>query len=132
LNAGVIDIVATDHAPHTEADKNCEFAQAAFGISGLETALGSLVGLILRSELTLNNLIASLTYGPAHVLGFEKLARWKWAPRRTSASSTCTGNGWWTRRNSLPGKNTPLAGQKLNGKVMATIAGAGRFTWTRR
>ncbi len=45
LREDIIDIIATDHAPHTEADKQCEFGLAPFGISGLETALGSLMSL---------------------------------------------------------------------------------------
>ena len=46
LKENVIDIIATDHAPHTEADKQREFGLAAFGISGFETALGSLMSLV--------------------------------------------------------------------------------------
>jgi dihydroorotase len=122
LNDGVIDIVATDHAPHTAADKNCDFAQAAFGISGFETALGSLVGLVLKSELTLNNLIAALTVGPAHVLGYEKLGTLEvGAPADVCIFDL---HKEWvvdTARFASKGKNTPLAGQKLNGKVMATF-----------
>jgi dihydroorotase len=122
LNDGAIDIVATDHAPHTEADKNCEFTQAAFGISGFETALGSLVGLVFKSELTLNNLIAALTVGPAHVLGYEKLGTLEvGAPADVCLFDL---HKEWvvdTAKFASKGKNTPLAGQKLKGKVMATF-----------
>ncbi len=122
LNDGVIDIIATDHAPHTEADKNCEFTQAAFGISGFETALGSLVGLILKSDLTLNNLIAALTYGPAHVLGYEKLGTLE----EDAPADICIFDlhkEWVvdTAKFASRGKNTPLVGQTLRGKVMATF-----------
>ncbi|GAI11513.1 unnamed protein product, partial [marine sediment metagenome] len=51
LNDNTIDIIATDHAPHAEADKLCEFALAPFGISGFETALGSLVSLVHDGQL---------------------------------------------------------------------------------
>ncbi len=122
LNDGVIDIVATDHAPHTEADKNCEFTQAAFGISGFETALGSLVGLVFKSELSLNNLIAALTVGPAHVLGYEKLGTLEvGAPADICIFDL---HKEWvvdTAKFASKGKNTPLAGQTLKGKVMATL-----------
>jgi dihydroorotase len=122
LNDGVIDIVATDHAPHTKADKNCEFAQAAFGISGLETALGSLVGLILNSELSLNNMIASLTVGPARVLGYQKLGTLETG----APADICVFDlhkEWVvdTDKFASKGKNTPLGGRTLKGKVMATI-----------
>ena len=52
LNEGVIDIIATDHAPHTERDKQREFALAPFGISGFETALGSLMGWCITDSLS--------------------------------------------------------------------------------
>jgi dihydroorotase len=122
LNDSVIDIVATDHAPHTAADKECDFTQAAFGISGLETALGSLVGLIFTSELSLNTLIAALTVGPARILGYEKLGTLE-----TGAPADITifdlHKEWVvdTEKFSSRGKNTPLAGQTLKGKVMATL-----------
>jgi dihydroorotase len=122
LNDSVIDIVATDHAPHTKADKDCEFKQAAFGISGFETALGSLAGLVLRSELSLNNMIAALTVGPARVLGYEKLGTLEiGAPADVCIFDL---HREWvvdTEKLASKGKNTPLAGQKLKGKVMATI-----------
>jgi dihydroorotase len=122
LNDSVIDIVATDHAPHTAADKDCDFTQAAFGISGLETALGSLVSLILNSELSLNNMIAALTLGPAHVLGYEKLGTLETG----APADICIFDlhkEWTvdTSKFASKGKNTPLNGQKLKGKVMATI-----------
>src|SRR5690242_14005297 len=46
LRDGTIDAIATDHAPHTTVDKHCEYADAAFGISGFETALASLLALV--------------------------------------------------------------------------------------
>ncbi len=122
LNDGVIDIVATDHAPHTTADKNCEFTQAAFGISGFETALGSLAGLILNSELSLNTLIAALTVGPARILGYEKLGTLEvGAPADVTIFDL---HKEWvvdTTQFASKGKNTPLDGQTLKGKVMATL-----------
>jgi dihydroorotase len=122
LNGGVIDIVATDHAPHTKADKACVFSQAAFGISGFETALGSLVGLILRSELSLNNMIAALTVGPARVLGYKKLGTLEiGAPADICIFDL---HKEWvvdTDKFASKGKNTPLAGQTFKGKVIATI-----------
>jgi dihydroorotase len=122
LNDSVIDIVATDHAPHTKADKDGEFTQAAFGISGLETALGSLAGLILKSELSLNNMIAALTVGPARVLGYAKLGTLETG----APADICIFDlhKEWTvgvEKFASKGKNTPLNGQTLKGKVMSTI-----------
>jgi dihydroorotase len=122
LNDSVIDIIATDHAPHTKADKACIFSQAAFGISGFETALGSLAGLILKSELTLNNMIAALTVGPAHVLGYAKLGTLETG----APADICIFDlhKEWTvdvEKFASKGKNSPLNGQTLKGKVMSTI-----------
>ncbi len=122
LNDSVIDIVATDHAPHTATDKDVEFTQAAFGISGLETALGSLVGLILKSELSLNNMITALTVGPARVLGYEKLGTLETG----APADVCLFDlhkEWVVEPEKFAskGKNTPLAGRTLRGKVMATF-----------
>ena len=129
LNDGVIDIVATDHAPHTAADKKCIFSQAAFGISGLETALGSLVELIFKSELSLNTMIAALTMGPARVLGYEKLGTLETG----APADVCIFDlhKEWTvdpEKFASKGKNTPLAGRTLRGKVMATFY-AGRVAY---
>jgi dihydroorotase len=122
LNDAVIDIVATDHAPHTKADKACIFSKAAFGISGLETALGSLTGLIMNSELTLMNMVAALTMGPAHVLGYQKLGTLE----TEAPADVCIFDlhkEWQvdTEKFASKGKNTPLAGQTLKGKVMGTF-----------
>ncbi len=122
LNDGVIDIVATDHAPHAAADKKCVFSRAAFGISGLETALGSLVGLIFTSELSLNTLIAALTMGPARVLGYQKLGTLETgAPADICIFDLHKEWAVDPERFASKGKNTPLAGRTLRGKVMATF-----------
>ncbi|MCK4863342.1 MAG: dihydroorotase [Dehalococcoidales bacterium] len=122
LNDGVIDIVATDHAPHTASDKDCEFTQAAFGISGFETALGNLAGLILNSELSLNTLVAALTIGPARILGYEKLGTLEvGAPADVTIFDLH--REWVVDAAQFVsrGKNTPLDGQTLKGKVMVTL-----------
>jgi dihydroorotase len=119
---GVIDIIATDHAPHAAALKDCDFTRAAFGISGLETALGSLVGLIHESNLSVNILIEALTVTPARVLGYEKLGTLE-----TGAPADVTifdlHKEWMVDPAKFisKGKNTPLAGRTLKGKVMGTI-----------
>jgi dihydroorotase len=122
LNEDVIDIIATDHAPHAEIDKLCEFGFAPFGISGLETALGSLMELVHRGELPLERLIAKLTCAPAVVIGRTDLGNLK---EGAAADITVFDpDREWTVDTSQfasKGKNTPLAGETLRGKVMATI-----------
>ena len=66
---GTADAVATDHAPHTQVDKEAEFGLAANGISGVETALGVLLAAVGAGRLPLARAIEALTTGPARVLG---------------------------------------------------------------
>ncbi len=123
LKEGVIDIVATDHAPHTEADKAVEFALAPFGISGLETALGSLMGLVHDGRLTLTALIARLTREPSRIIKDEKLGK---LDIGTQADVTIfdPDREWLvdTKTFASKGRNNPWAGSVLRGRVMATIA----------
>jgi len=124
LKEDVIDIIATDHAPHTEADKRCEFSVAAFGISGFETALGSLMSLVHNGQLTLAVLIAKLTCEPAKIIG-DKYGKLGTLAVGASADVTIFDpNMEWVvdaRDFASKGKNTPLAGSALKGKVIATI-----------
>jgi dihydroorotase len=121
---GTIDAIATDHAPQTENDKLCEFEIAAPGISGLETALGSLMGLVHAGKMSLNHLIAKLTAGPAKILDgrFGKLGTLAvGAPADIVIFDPETS---WTVeavKFASKGKNTPLNGKTLKGKVLTTI-----------
>ena len=125
LKENVIDIIATDHAPHSEVDKLCEFALATFGISGFETALGSLMSLVHNGELTLTTIIAKLTCEPAKIIG-DKCGKLGTLAVGTSADVTVFDpNTEWvvdTTAFASKGKNTPLAGSTLKGKVMATLS----------
>jgi len=123
LKENVIDIIATDHAPHAEIDKLCEFALAPSGISGFETALGSLMRLVHNEQLTLNVLIARLTSEPAKIINYDKLGT-----LNTGSPADITifdpDKDWVVDTSAFAskGKNTPLAGSMLKGKVMATIS----------
>ncbi len=73
LKNGTIDVIATDHAPHHKDEKDVEFAKAAFGIVGLETALPiAITELINQDYLTPMELIEKLTINPAKILGIDK------------------------------------------------------------
>jgi len=124
LQENVIDIIATDHAPHTEADKLCEFGRAPFGISGFETALGSLMSLVHDGQLTLAGLISKLTYQPARIIGnkYGKLGTLAiGAPADVTIFDPDMDWVVDTKDFASKGKNTPLAGSMLKGKVIATI-----------
>jgi dihydroorotase len=72
LRDGTIDVIATDHAPHSEDEKMVEFDQAPFGIVGLETALPLSLKLVEDGVLTLNGMIAKLTHLPSAVINIRK------------------------------------------------------------
>ena len=124
LKDGTIDAIATDHAPHTEVEKLCEFAYAPFGISILETALGMLMNLVHQNKLDMDTLISKLTCEPAAIIGdkFGKLGTLKIG---SSADITLFDpNLEWVvdpAKFASKGKNTPLGGTKLKGKVIATF-----------
>jgi dihydroorotase len=124
LNDNTIDIIATDHAPHTEADKLCEFGLAPFGISGFETALGSLMGLVHDEQITLVSLIAKLTCEPARIIGNKHGRLGTLAIGAPADVTVFDPNLEWvvdTKNFASKGRNTPLAGERLKGKVIATI-----------
>jgi len=123
LNDNTIDIIATDHAPHTEADKLCEFALAPFGISGLETALGSLMSLVHDGQLSLDIIIAKLTYEPARIINNKAGTLAIGAPADVTIFDPDMNWVVDTKAFASKGRNTPLAGSSLKGRVMATIFG---------
>ncbi|HEY8171936.1 MAG TPA: dihydroorotase, partial [Dehalococcoidia bacterium] len=69
LAEGTIDCIATDHAPHALIEKLCEFDDASFGISGLETAFGLCMRLVHEGRIDLPMLLERMTFGPSRALG---------------------------------------------------------------
>ena len=119
---GIIDVIATDHAPHTYEDKLGEFDYAANGISGLETAL-SLVNTNLIKENIINykDLVKLMYEKPIEILGIDK----KGIKKGELADLIVFDpeKEWRVDINKFKskGKNTPFVGQKLKGKNMITI-----------
>jgi len=73
LQDGTIDCIATDHAPHHPESKDCEYDLAAFGISGLETAVAVIMNFLVdKGLLELSEMVDLFTVGPAEVLGIDK------------------------------------------------------------
>jgi dihydroorotase len=123
LKDGVIDAIATDHAPHTLEDKNCELGLAAFGISGFETAFGCLMSLVHEGKITLTTLISKLTYEPARIIGKDgELGTLKGgAPANITIFDPAREWVVDSARFASKGKNTPFDGCRFKGKVMTTI-----------
>jgi dihydroorotase len=128
LGAGGIDAIATDHAPHASVEKDCEFEHAAFGISGLETALGLVLTLYHGRQLDLPAIVAALTVGPVRALGLERFVPGVGTLRPGAPADVTVfdpDEEWVVDPAAFAskGKNTPLAGRTLRGRVVATVYG---------
>ena len=126
LRSGVIDAIATDHAPQTFMGKVDTYQAAEWGISGLETALGALLGLVHQGELDLTTLVARLTTGPVAVLGdaHRELA----TLREGSAADIVLidpAEEWVVTAQEFvsKGKHSPLEGTTLRGRAVLTLVG---------
>jgi dihydroorotase len=117
LADGTIDAIATDHAPHASVKKDVEYDHAAFGISGLETALPLVLGGVDAGWAPLEAVIAALTSGPARVLGIP-LPGGDWTVIDRAATWTVTAAALASK-----GKNTPLLGREVRGRVIMTVVG---------
>ncbi|MDA2932304.1 dihydroorotase [Nitrospinae bacterium AH-259-F20] len=129
LAEGLIDAVATDHAPHAASDKEVEFDRAAFGVVGLETALALVLRLSEEGVLTLPAAVERLTSGPARCLGLSAGTLAVGSPADVVVFNPETA---WTvepERFYSRGRNTPFAGWEVKGKVMATLVD-GRVVYT--
>lgn len=124
LAEGVIDLIATDHAPHSQVDKLCTLDEAAPGLSVLETALGSVLSLYHEDQVALPVLVAKLTTAPARFLRRDDIG----TLRKGCVADIVLfdPNAEWVvdaSRFASKGKNTPLDGATLKGQVVATIVG---------
>jgi dihydroorotase len=127
LQEGIIDCIATDHAPHHRESKDCEYALAAPGISGLETAVALVMDKIVNPGiLTIEQMVHLFTTGPAGILGLE---RGSLSPGQVADISILNPKVIKTvdpEKFYSKGKNTPFKGMKLMGWPYMTIL-AGRI-----
>ena len=127
--SGAIDAIATDHAPHTGSQKMQEFERCPFGITGLETALGlSLEVLVHTGKISLLRLVELFTTGPDRIL---KLGRGKLAEGATADVTLFDLDSDWTflaERSCSRSKNSPFDGRRFRGGPVATIV-SGQVVW---
>jgi dihydroorotase len=125
LADGTIDAIATDHAPHALHEKVVEFERAAFGITGLETALGLAITHLHRErKISLARIVELFTAGPARVVDLK--GRGTLAPGSHADVTIFDPKKRWTyeaEKSRSKSHNTPFSGEKLTGKVIATIVG---------
>jgi dihydroorotase len=118
---GIIDAIATDHAPHSTLEKNVEFEAAAKGIIGLETALPLTLDLVRRGELSLMRAIDALTFSAARCFA---LPGGTLAPQQIADVCIIDPNVQVPIIASnirSKSKNTPFLGQTLQGAAVYTI-----------
>jgi dihydroorotase len=122
LADGSIDAIATDHAPHSSLEKDCEFSEASPGLMGLELCFGLLMELVHSGQVPLLRLVHALSTGPARVVGIapptlkegEKAdvalvnPQLIWQPSKTPLQSKS--------------RNTPFLEKQLKGRVVLTLA----------
>jgi len=129
LADGTIEILASDHAPHCDYEKEVEFDYAPFGITGLETELPlSLMQLVHTKRISLNDLIAKFTVNPARLLGLDQ---------KGTLSVGAHGDvtvfdpdvEWIFEESASKSKNNPFLGWKLKGRATATVV-CGKVVWS--
>jgi len=131
LKEGVIDVIATDHAPHASFEKEDEFLAAPFGMIWLDFAFSALYTfLIQKNKLDLKTVIQSLTTGPSKILGLDDRGSLE-KGKRADIVIFDPEKDIEITRNFLKSKakNTPLFGNKLKGKVIITIKEGEVFEW---
>ena len=122
LKNGIIDIIATDHAPHALFEKEMEFGSAPFGIIGLETALGvCCTELFHTGILKLNNLIEKMSVNPARILGIGERSLKKGQDAYITVFDP--DKEWIVNVDDFASKssNSPYNGWKLKGYPVMTI-----------
>lgn len=124
LNEGIIDIIATDHAPHSKEEKEKGLKGSAFGIVGLETAFPLLyTELVLKEKVTLERLVEAMTSGAMKLFN---LPYGSLEPGKVADLTLIDLNKEWVidkEKFASKGKNTPFDGYKVKGKVDTVIFG---------
>lgn len=130
LKDGVIDVIATDHAPHHMLAKEVEFDQAAFGIIGLETALPLCLNLVREGVLTLPQMIKKISIQPATILGIEGGIIKEGV--KADLSIFDMDEEYILQKDDILSKsrNTPFIGKVLKGRNIFTMV-EGKIVWSR-
>jgi len=130
LAEGVIDVIATDHAPHSQAEKNVAFEKAPFGIVGLETAVPLTLRLIREGILTWPEAVRKLSYLPATLLGVAGGVLREGAVADLSILDPEYSYVVKAEEMRSKSKNSPFIGWSMKGINVMTMVG-GRIVWER-
>lgn len=124
LREGIMEVISTDHAPHSAEEKSRGFEKSPFGIVGLETSAAlTYTELVLKGYLTPMQMVEKMSYNPAKILGIDK---GRIAEGSIADIVIFNPNEEYvidTAEFASMGKNTPFAGRTVKGKVAYTICG---------
>jgi dihydroorotase len=128
LSEGIIDVIATDHAPHSALEKEVEFDKAAFGIIGLETALPLTLKLVRDGVMDLPSAIARLSYNPATILSIKGGTIEE--GKEADLTVIDLNKEYVVAKEDFHSKshNSPFIDWSMKGKAMITMVG-GRIVW---
>lgn len=125
LKDGTLSVIATDHAPHADYEKELEFSFAPFGIIGLETAVGlAVTELVLKNALTLKDLVMRMSATPAKILNLQ--GRGQLGKGAVADITVVDLHKEWVvdkKKFASKSRNTPFDGCHLKGDVCMTIVG---------
>ena len=122
LQSGIIDCIATDHAPHSIEDKECDFDQASCGMIGLETAFSLSYEILTKNGSSIEEIINWFTSKPSHILGIKKNGF-----SIGLEADICIidlDKKWTFKRENIYSKsyNTPFLGQKFNSSIYMVMS----------
>lgn len=124
LKEGVMDVISTDHAPHSAEEKSRPIEEAPFGIVGLETSVAlTLTELVDTAILTPMQMAERMSYNPSKILGLGRGSLAEGKPADVTIIDPETEYIIEPESFVSKGKNTPFGGKKVKGQVVATICG---------
>ena len=121
LQENVIDVIATDHAPHSSLEKDVEFDYAASGIVGLETALPLALRLVTEGVLTMRSLIEKCAVHPAQILGIPKGTLGRGCDADITIIDPSASRRVDVSRFKSKSRNSPFNGWEVEGRARYTI-----------
>ncbi len=121
LLRGTFDIIATDHAPHAADEKARPFAEAPMGMSGLEQALPTMLGLVRAGHLSMSDLIRRMSTAPAALFGMTGGSLMPGSPADVTVIDAS--REWTVGRDTLQTRslNTPMLGMTVRGRAVLTL-----------
>jgi dihydroorotase len=123
LADGTIDVIASDHAPHSSVEKDLEFDAAANGLIGLETSLPLSLALVHTGLLGISDLVLKMSINPARILGLQHVGLDPGNPADLTIIDPDKAFSVDVDTFRSKSRNTPFNGLKLKGKAVATMVG---------